>query len=94
MKSFRDILDEVEVKEIPVYKAVVASEVEANGLLDRTDSDFEKVCRYVYDWIMNSQMDVGELCTILSNGVAGEDITIDDIINNDKKVEKYVDTMM
>lgn len=90
MKNFKDQLDLFEKDNLQIYKVLTALEVELSELADREDSSFEGTCRYVYQWIMNTEMTPGELCHILSDGLAEKEITIEEILKDDPKVKVYV----
>lgn len=83
--SYRQLLHKY--RNLPVYKLIVADDVDsiliASEAVELNDDEFELVCMYVYDYIMNSDISADELVNYIHDAHM-EGLPIIEYILNDK----------
>ena len=91
--SFKDLYDVIEGMDLPIWKAITCKEVKS--ILDKhikTDEQFEKVCSYVYDYVMSNEYTYPtEVCHALDKDLNKGRIKLSDIWNKSTIVDDYVD---
>ncbi len=66
---------------ITVWQLVSINEV-ASFFSKLDDKTFEHVCDFVYDWIINSDMQSYELCQLIQDCINDKEFTWNDFENN------------
>ena len=65
--TYRQLLNKF--KDVPAYKLLVADAVQDilidSKVAELNDEQYESVCDYVYDYVMNSEMDVNVLVDLI-----------------------------
>lgn len=104
MKTYKQQLQEwkeiSEKQKLFLYQIEAAYSVES--VFDEgycNDEQFEQVCEYVYDYIMNSSMGADDLCNILWGALQGSDdepakITLQDFDDDWDKINEVVYVLM
>lgn len=82
---------------LKLWEVVVADEVECylNNHYDEfylEDEDFDKVCEFVYDWIMNSEAQANEVVRAFFNALRDGNFELSDLYNDYDKVVSAVNS--
>lgn len=74
--TFKQILDKARENHIPAYKLMVATEVD-NYIVEQeitlNAEEFETICEFVYDWVLNTSATAYEVIVNLFRTIADDD---------------------
>ena len=93
--NFKKSLETFNELDLQLYKVVVANEVDNYRLnfdIEIDDEHFEIICRYVYDWIMNTDAPIYEVVEYLIDGLRGRYYTYTDITMDEDVVKEYINS--
>ena len=79
--TYQEILERAKRFDIPAWQLLAANEVNCQ-FEDLSKEDFETLSDFVYDWIMDTDMPVDELCRLIKDCLEDEVFTLDDIRND------------
>ena len=81
--NFKEMLNKANEADIVAYRLVAATEVEAyleNEEIQVSDEEFEQICSFVYDWIINTEAQPYEVVNALVSVIqANDNYTFSDI---------------
>ena len=88
MNTYRKQLDKFNESGLYLYKVITANEVEclfdANEI-PLSEHEFEVVCDFVYNWIMNSEATAKEVVDVIIREIFDGSITFEDLENDPNK---------
>jgi len=79
--TYQEILERAKRFDIPVWQLLAANEVNCQ-FEDLSSENFELLSDFVYDWIMDTDMPVDELCRLIKDCLEDKVFTLDDIKND------------
>ena len=74
--NFKQTLEKAKENNIEAYRLVASSEVAdylENNEIKHTEEDFEQICAFVYDWIINTEANPYEVVNALVDIVQASD---------------------
>ena len=87
--NFREKLEEFKKSNLNLYELIVADEVDNYGFhngegeeITLSHTEFEIICKFVYNWCINSNATPNEVCDVLDILFRNDDYTIQDLIDN------------
>ena len=83
--TFKEILEKAKKFDIPVWKLLVVSEVTCQ-FEDLSDEDVEKICEFIYEWVMHTEMPADELCSLIKTCLEENLFTLKDFDSNWDKI--------
>ncbi len=74
--NFKQTLEKAQENNIEAYRLVASSEVAdylENNEIEHTEEDFEQICAFVYDWIINTDANPYEVVNALVDVIQTDD---------------------
>lgn len=92
MKTFRETLNKMKENDLSVWQALIAAEVNSYGI--ESEKDFEIICSWCYDYIMNNndETDVSKIVSRIIDGLNSGDLTIENLKNSDIVCDNFVES--
>ena len=98
--NFREKLEEFKKSNLNLYELIVADEVdnyvfhnEEGEEITLSHTEFEIICKFVYNWCIDSNATPGEICDALDILFRDDDYTIQDLVydENNPRYESVVE---
>jgi hypothetical protein len=74
--NFKQTLEKANENNIEAYRLVASSEVAdylENNEVEVSDDEFEQICAFVYDWIINTDANPYEVVNVLVDVIQADD---------------------